>query len=474
MLNRSKPQGASGYRLAGQTVAAASETPVNWLVAALVLLDIYVICGRAPEVLYILTGIRVPLWPVLLHWMTLAVGMIGGETRRVVFSKPSLLLLLFTGWILLSLPMSVDRRGSLDVLTRSWLPSFLAFYVVSSNVRSLSLLKKIGVVIGLCSLQIALLSLLLGKNLQDRFSMEIGTLANANDLAALLLYGLPFLVYLGIRPSAGVLMQLLAAALVACVLLLVLRTGSRSGVLTMALITLAGMFWSGWILRMKLLVAGVVAVVLVIPFVPSYSLQRIGTIVDQDSMGAGEEANVSRQTRTDLFFTSLRLATQNPIFGVGIGEFQAADYQEGLRTGRRAKWVAPHNTLGQVASENGFPALLLYVSFLVVILFRINSTRRMWRRAEGWGENYGIAMCLELALIGYLFNCMFGSNAYLPYMPVLAGLCEAFYRITVHQMQIRSAAASQSPGSPAGRRKPLLPQNPLPTRQPGRLHWRTP
>lgn len=434
---------------AGKTAPGFVEESTPWLIAVLLLLDVYVICSRAPEVLYVITGIRVPLWPVLLNIAAFFCAFSSGEIRRIFFSKASICLILFTGWAMLVLPFSYDRGASLEILTRSWLPSLLVFYVVSGNTRSLSLLKTVGLVVGLCSLQIAMISFLLGKSLKDRFSMEIGTLANANDLAALLLFGFPFLVYRAIRPGAGILMQLLSGGVGGLVLLLVLRTGSRSGVLTIVLVGIMGILWSTWQVRLKAVIVGVLALFLVLPFVPAYSMQRIMTLVDNNETeisGAEGEAEASSRSRSELFLTSIRLAFSHPITGVGIGQFQAAEYHDATVTGRRAKWLAPHNTLGQVASENGFPALVFYALFLGTSLWRIDRARRMWLRLEGWSENYCIVMCLELATIGYFFNSMFGSNAYLPYIPVLAGLGEASYRLVERrQSQLQAMPSPERP-----------------------------
>ena len=452
---------------AGKTAPGFVEESTPWLIALLLLLDVYVIGSRAPEVLYVIGGIRVPLWPVLLNIAAFFCVFAGGEIRRVFFSKTSISLILFTGWVMFVLPFSYDRSASFGVLTRSWLPSMLVFYVVSGNTRTMRLLKTVGLVVGLCSLQIAVISFLLGKSLKDRFSMEIGTLGNANDLAALLLFGFPFLLYRAIRPGAGIFMQLLAGGVGGLVLLLVLRTGSRSGVLTIVLIGLMGILWSTWQVRVKVLLAGALSLMLVLPFVPAYSMQRIMTLVesnDDEMTGAEGEAEASRRSRTELFLTSVRLAFTHPFTGVGIGQFQAAEYRDAISSGRRAKWLAPHNTLTQVASENGLPALLLYGFFLAAALRRVDRARRMWRQMEGWSDNYYVAMCLELAMIGYVFNSMFGSNAYLPYIPVLAGLGEASHRLVERRRAQMLTASSPARPTPAPR-MPLPAALPVPPRR---------
>jgi hypothetical protein len=88
----------------------------------------------------------------------------------------------------------------------------------------------------------------------------------------------------------------------------------------------------------------------------------------------------------------------------------------------------------------------------------------MWLRLEGWSENYCIVMCLELATIGYFFNSMFGSNAYLPYIPVLAGLGEASYRLVERrQLQLQAMPPPERPA--LGLRSPLAPGLRLPPRR---------
>jgi O-antigen ligase len=97
----------------------------------------------------------------------------------------------------------------------------------------------------------------------------------------------------------------------------------------------------------------------------------------------------SNLDRANAGLTALRYAAENPVFGVGYGQFAAL----AARDPRIAEYVATHNDYLRLAAESGFPAALL---LLAIIALALRNRGQPIHRAE-------IAMVITYA-VGLLFG----------------------------------------------------------------------
>ncbi|MER8370188.1 O-antigen ligase family protein [Mesorhizobium sp. M1378] len=184
------------------------------------------------------------------------------------------------------------------------------------------------------------------------FTISAGLFANVNHFSALLFVSIPFVVYYGLFRG-----HLLSGSLgLIALLLLLLAAGSRAGVLIGLAITVLSVVF----LSARSRASGFSVLVIFV----GLSVYTIGawTKVDADvidpAFGRGEFAR-----------TTIDGIKENWITGVGFGNFQKAYQIYEKESMIFAKFVNhAHNEYLEVAFEGGIPAILLMLSYLVLLV----------------------------------------------------------------------------------------------------------
>jgi O-antigen ligase len=281
----------------------------------------------------------------------------------------------------------------------------------------------------LATAAIAVSAVVLGAEQHGRLSLPGGVLENPNDLAVMLLMGLPF-VLLAVRdPLRSRTRRFFALLWVAPILFVMFRTGSRGAFLALLAMVLVVLRRASLLSKATLLTLAGAFILLAPWLLPETILGRYGALFGRDDTAdyAGKgRAEGSREERIALLRESIRLTMQFPIFGVGPGQFPT---YTGERAGEREDvrgWRQTHNTYTQISSEAGLPALLLYCGALAFCLRRTAAIHRAARGEPRWAQLASMAFCLRLALVGFAVAALFGSVGYLMQFPILAGLTSAF------------------------------------------------
>lgn len=146
-------------------------------------------------------AIRLPLVLSLLAFIA-AVG--SGGVQRALSSTVGKLLLGFTIWLLVGVPFSYWPGGSFALLTDQWFKSALVFGPIAGLLRTRAQCRVGLYAMAAGTVVIVAMSLTLGSTaVYGRLTLEQGTLSNPNDLAQLLLIGLPFVALVALLPSQG-------------------------------------------------------------------------------------------------------------------------------------------------------------------------------------------------------------------------------------------------------------------------------
>jgi O-antigen ligase len=186
----------------------------------------------------------------------------------------------------------------------------------------------------------------------------------------------------------------------------VFLTGSRGGFVALLVVT-AICLWQFAIRgrrRYLLLLAALVGVILW----QSAGGMLVGRL--KGTFDANEDtaaAYASAQSRQQLFWRSIDITKEHPLFGVGPGNFEQVSGQ----------WHTTHNSLTLMSSEGGVPALILYV---LILLYGFKNLRGTIRLSRGRTESSVLARALYASLAGYAVGSLFLSWAYqfLPYILV--------------------------------------------------------
>lgn len=139
------------------------------------------------------------------------------------------------------------------------------------------------------------------------------------------------------------------------------------------------------------------------------------------------EARGSSEARKNLLKASIKITIQNPLVGVGPGQFAVAENDDQKRLGRtRGAWQVTHNSYTEVSSETGIPGLLLFAgSFFLSASSRCAG---LSLRASLYPEVRRFATCLMLSIAAFAVCITFASLAYRFYLPTLIGLTTVVIR----------------------------------------------
>jgi O-antigen ligase len=178
------------------------------------------------------------------------------------------------------------------------------------------------------------------------------------------------------------------------------------------------------------LVAATLALLTLLVAVPNPMTERLlASGLRGDVTDAGVAA--SNRQRRGALRGGLRMVADNPLTGVGLGNFKNAlpDYVD-LEGSSLA-----HNTYLEVAAELGIPAL---IAFSIVIVAALRSLERSARVARLMGDQYlhDLALGLQAGLAGYLVGATFLSAQHEKFFWLVM-----FLSITVEQTVRRKARA---------------------------------
>lgn len=403
--------------------------------------------------------------PLILSLMVLLVTVATGGLARVAASPIGRLILAFTIWMLICLPLSQWKGGSFEMLKEIWLRSLLCFVMVAGLTLTLRQVRAVLVTLALASVTQAVMALVVQHRVVGRLGYPVGQFGNPNDLAQALLIGLAPLFLLGV-PDGNPFRKILIGGLALPLLLAIAQTGSRAAVLALPLVAVYVFFRVPPVTRLLMVILGLSAGLLVMGMVPDSVRSRFWTLFD-DAISSDEDrmAVASREARKELFKQSVKFTLQNPVFGVGPGVFQHASVMDSGSRGQRAMWRETHNMYTQVSSESGIPGALLYFGTLWVCYRRLKSLRVRSQSHPQARELYAVVVCCSASLFGFAVMAAFSSIAYFFIFPTLLAVASALMAAGEAELarvepaggpEGKDAAAPTSPPTPAKTRLTAL------------------
>jgi O-antigen ligase len=261
--------------------------------------------------------------------------------------------------MLFTIPFSIWPGGSMHVFSDIYVKIILIFALMISTLTSPRRLRQMTWVMIAASTFIAargVFDYVRGVNLVegDRLRGAVGGMfENPNDLALNLVTFLAPALLIVVRdrkPSR----RLLAAGCAVIMLMAIVCTKSRSGFLGLLVMGLLIAYYTVKV-RPGIVAAAVVAGLLALPAMPSSFWERMDSITNAETDPTG-----SRAARLRLIDQGLEVFAENPITGVGAGQFQNYN-APGVTI---EKWRVTHDVWLQVASELGIFGLAVF-AFLV-------------------------------------------------------------------------------------------------------------
>lgn len=413
---------------------------------------------------WIFSGVAEKL-PLLgsLHILTILGGLalimvgLGGRLAVVVNSPIAKALGLFTAWMVVCIPFGFWPGGSVALLRQVWLTSALSFVLVAGCIltikQCITIFKTIGYSVGV----LAIITLALrGVDKTGRLGLLNTRYENANDLAWTLILGLSFLSFLLFRGNRS--QRFVALLFSASILLALVKTGSRAGMVGFIMLAFFGFLQSTRTTRIKLAITIPILLAVLYAVAPTEIRVRYTTIFGSGESYEGRSLSLSAQEhvlatatgsaeeRWRLLQDGIYLTLRHPVFGVGPGDFQAAQNDLALSRGEaKGSWHVTHNTYAQISSEMGITGLVIYLVFLYQCFKPLNSIVRSRYPGKDWQDLRALANSLRASFIIILTIAFFDSYGYDTNIPILAGLVCALSLIAQRQRERLTAPAQVAP-----------------------------
>ncbi len=358
-----------------------------------------------------------------------------GQVRRGLATETFLVILLLGQLVLASLFSPVWKGGAFHT-TLGFAQMVLILLVIPMAVTSFGRLKRLIFVETASVAFIAAISLK-ESNMSANGRMKglfNGIYSNPNDLAMAMVLALPFVLVFLINakgPARKVLWGLAAPMMVYAAL----RTGSRAGMIALALASVY-ILWSVAVKgrRSYLLVLGFVAFVLLFALAGNDVIHRFGATFNNSQHY--QSAYESAQTRRQLLFKSLEVTAENPLFGIGPGDFPIIS----------GVWDETHNVYTQLSAECGLPALIL---FLMIYWQSFKNLREAKRRAGRTSELGMMADASQAGLIAFAITAVFYPDAYEYFLYFLFAYTTVMRQVAVAEVSVQA--------QPVGARHPNAP-----------------
>ncbi|MFZ1936715.1 MAG: O-antigen ligase family protein [Thermoguttaceae bacterium] len=241
--------------------------------------------------------------------------------------------------------------------------------------------------------------------------ISVGASYDPNDIAMVLATLFPFVAYAFVQ--GGLRARLFCTALMGGIMLGILSTGSRGGLLALGVAGALLAFTPGTGVKIwhKLFV-----VVLAAGFFMSPAADKVKKRFQEVLSGRDYNLDTSEKTgggRLMIWSDALKAIAERPLTGVGVGNATTAMGAEYHR------WMTVHNSYLQVGVELGVPGLIVFLLLLRTIWRNCREAHRVFMPEPDMRYAALLATCTRIALVTYVVGAFFLSQAYSVVVPIL-------------------------------------------------------
>lgn len=344
------------------------------------------------------------------------------DRRRELLLHPALiyLLVVFLGWVAMSAAWA-DAPEAIPELLLRYGPNAMLFLIVFAAVRTREQAMWVCGAFVLGALISAAYGLVVptDANAEGRLS---GALGNANETAAALVAGAALALALVGALRDQPLLRLAAVIVVPLCTYGILLTLSRGGLVALVAALVATIVIAGrW--RGRAIVVALITLTGAFLYFSAFASDEARERVTTIQGGTG---------RVDVWRVAWRMVEDQPLLGVGAGNFQTSAIQYVVRPGviQRDDFLvdAPkttHNTYLQILAELGVVGLALFLAIIIYSLASVARAASIFSRL-GDREMDLLSRALFVALVGLLASAFFGSRQFSKQLWLLLALAPAF------------------------------------------------
>jgi O-antigen ligase len=374
-----------------------------------------------------------------------------GRGAPISRMTPELRWVLALGAVMLATaPFSVWPGGAVGIFTDLFSKVIVVFALMINTITSRARLERFVSIVVLGTSYIAARSVvdyLRGVNLVEgsRATGAVGGLfGNPNDMALNMVAFLPLAIVMALGRGRPVVRALILAGTPA-IAAAIIFSKSRGGVVGLVAMLLVLLYQLRRV-RPGFAALVVAASLAAVPMLPESFTERMSSIFNPD-----EDPTGSREARKRLLREGLQGFVENPVLGLGAGQFQNYNPQ-----GRQERWRETHNAVLQVAAELGVFGLIVFIlvvwsGFAAVrsaaLAVRGPPGRKRahepdaGRRAREPMELYSAAMAASLT--GWFMAALFASVAYYWTFYIVLGLATAVRDVARSELDAAVAQAER-------------------------------
>lgn len=416
----------------------------------------FAVFGRPEDIVGSLGILHLPMVLGITSTVLLMGALLTG-TVRFRMPRELAIVLLLTCWFILGVPFAYWRGGSLQVLTDLWFKTVLSFFLLTQTMTSVERIRKIIWVIILSELISTLASIILqgGSAIQEGERL-VGVnqgMFGWNFLGIALSVTLPFIAMLYVTERSFLRTTILLATLGSSMWMLVL-TASRGGVVGVVFsIILTWIYVLRGTSRGRIL-GIIIALCMVLSVVkaPGVFFARLQSLWNSDTPTSNADtasAEESTAEREALVRHAIGYTLENPILGVGIGDFPVINGDKYGASG----WYGTHNTFLQFSAEAGIPALLMFLFLLATMLKHAKKCAAIFAGVDEKIRLLGRAA--QVSILSLIVAGFFAHIAYEYLIYYLAGITAGLWAVSTayeknSQNQTAGAPAIHAVPRPAG------------------------
>ena len=340
----------------------------------------------------------------------------------------------FFVWMVLSTPGALVLGTSVDVVFGNFLKTALMYLVIVGAIRGPRDVERLAMVYLIAATLYAVV-VISRFDLGSGDAWRLGHLYyyDANDFATFVVTALPFGLYF-LHAGRRIPARLFACLALGVLALAFVRTGSRGGFI--ALVAVAAFIvlrYTAIALRWRIGATALVALVVIGAASDQY-WKQMGTILSDADYNRTDESG-----RMHIWRRGIGYMLGNPVFGVGPGNFQAAEGMLSPLADRQnfnvgVRWNAAHNSYIQVGAELGIPGLFIFVVMIASTFGALRQLNRRLADDEAESNTRALTNALTASLVGFVVGAYFLSLVY----------TELFYSLVALSVGLQKVAGEES------------------------------
>lgn len=366
----------------------------------------------------------------------------------------------FTAWMMFTIPFSIWKGNSFEILNSYWLRAIMTYFMIVGLARTQERCQQLIRTMFLGTLTAIFIGLALNAtDREGRLCLPFGELGNSNAFGIAGVLGIIFGTYQILFPS-GRFSRLIAIGGMVPMLWAIARTGSRTAMVMLAVTVIIAFFRLNTRQKIFFMLGTTIALTALLAVLPESLYKRYATLFATAEEVQGdlnqESAVESTESRIESLRKSIIITFQNPLVGVGPGNFMVAEAEMARAAGERPSWLQTHNGYTQISSETGLPGIIFYAAALFSVSGMIGRVAKLKVNSQAGRDLVFLAKYLQIGYISYAIAVFFGISLYSLYMPVLVGLMVATFR-TAEEFLAAPQVADEPYVAPALRALSRLP-----------------